>query len=45
MAPADEKPMSGYRVERLDAKYSLPDKLSAAERKKFQPTIKGFKLY
>ena len=32
--------MPGYRAERLDAKYSLPDKLSAAERKKLIPTIK-----
>ena len=39
----DEKPMPGYRAERLNAKYLLPDKLSAAERKKRVPTIKKFK--
>ena len=39
-SPADEKPMPSYRAERLNAKYLLPDKLSAAERKKLQPTIK-----
>lgn len=32
--------MPDYRVERLDAKYSLPDKLSVAECKKLIPTIK-----
>ena len=32
--------MPGYRAERLDAKFSLPDKLSAVERKKLIPTIK-----
>ena len=32
--------MPGYHAERLDAKYLLLDKLSAAERRKLQPTIK-----
>ena len=32
--------MLGYRAERLDAKYSLLDKLSTVERKKLIPTIK-----
>ena len=32
-SPADEKPMPGYRAERLDTKFSLPDKLTTAERK------------
>ena len=32
--------MPGYRAERLDAKYQLPDKLTVAERMKLVPTIK-----
>ena len=40
MAPADEKPMSGYCVDRLHSKFVLPDKLTAAERKKVIPSIK-----
>ena len=32
--------MSGYRTARLDTKYQLPDKLTAAEREKLVPTIK-----
>ena len=32
--------MPGYCAERLDAKYQLPDKLSATERKKLVATIK-----
>ena len=40
ISPADEKPLSGYRMERLDSKFVLPDKLNAAERKKLIPSIK-----
>ena len=32
--------MPGYRADRLDAKYQLPDKLTAAECKKLVPTIR-----
>ena len=32
--------MPGYRANRLDAKYQLPDKLTPAERKKLVPTIR-----
>ena len=32
--------MSGYRAERLDAKYQLPDKLTPVECKKLVPTIR-----
>ena len=39
-SPANEKPLSGYRAERLDSKFALPDKLTAAERKKLIPSIK-----
>ena len=40
MSPANEKPLLGYRAERLDSKFVLPDKLTAAERKKLIPSIK-----
>ena len=40
MPPANEKPLPGYRAERLDSKFVLPDKLTAAERKKLIPCIK-----
>jgi len=40
MSPANEKPLPGYRAERLDSKFVLPDKLTAAERKKLIPSIK-----
>ena len=40
MSPANEKPLPGYRAERLDSKFALPDKLTAAERKKLIPSIK-----
>ena len=36
--------MSGYRVERLDPKHNLPEKLSAAERKKIARTIVKVKV-
>jgi hypothetical protein len=39
MSPADENPLPGYHVERLDPKHTLPEKLTAAERKKIAPTI------
>ena len=38
-SPADENKLPGYRVERLDPKHNLPEKLTAAERKKIAPTI------
>ena len=38
-SPADENPLSGYRVERLDPKHNLPEKLTTAERVKIAPTI------
>ena len=40
MSPANEKPLPGYRAERLDSMFVLPDKLTAAERKKLIPSIK-----
>jgi len=40
ISPFDENPMSGYRADRLDAKYQLPDKLAPAERKKLAPKIR-----
>jgi len=40
-SPADERPMSGYRAERLDSKFVLPDKLNGVERKKLIPSIKS----
>ena len=39
-SPANEKPLPGYRAERLDSKFVLPDKLTAAECKKLIPCIK-----
>ena len=39
-SPANEKPLPGYRAERLDSKFALPDKLTAAKRKKLIPSIK-----
>ena len=38
-SPADENPLPGYRVQRLDPKHHLPEKLTTAERKKLAPTI------
>ena len=38
-SPADENPLPGYRVERLDPKHNLPEKLTTAERAKLAPTI------
>ena len=38
-SPADENPLPGYRVQRLDPKHHLPEKLTAVERKKLSPTI------
>ena len=38
-SPADENPLPGYRVERLDSKRNLPEKLTTAERAKLAPTI------
>jgi hypothetical protein len=38
-SPADENPLPGYRAQRLDTKHHLPEKLTAAERKKLAPTI------
>ena len=40
ISTADEKPLLGYHAERLDSKFVLPDKLTAAERKKLIPSIK-----
>ncbi|XBI36935.1 hypothetical protein VPH35_122370 [Triticum aestivum] len=40
ISPANEKPLPGYRPERLDSKFAFPDKLTAAERKKLIPSIK-----
>ena len=39
-SPANEHPLLGYRLERLDSKFALPDKLTVAERKKLIPSIK-----
>jgi len=38
-SPADENPLPGYRAQRLDTNHHLPEKLTAAERKKLAPTI------
>ena len=38
-SPADENPLPGYRVERLDPKHNLPEKLTTAEWAKLAPTI------
>ena len=38
-SPADENPLPGYRVQRLDPKHCLPEKLTTAERAKLAPTI------
>ena len=39
-SPANEKPLPGYRAERLDSKFVLPDKLTAAKRKKLILSMK-----
>ena len=36
-SPGDENPLPGYRVERLDPKQLLPEKLTAVERAKPAP--------
>ena len=38
-SPTDENPLSGYRVQHLDPKHRLPEKLTTAERAKLAPTI------
>ena len=38
-SPADENPLSGYRVEHLDPKHNLPEKRIATEWKRIAPTI------
>ena len=38
-SPADENPLPGYCVQRLDPKHHLPEKLTAAEHAKPAPTI------
>ena len=38
-SPVDENPLPVYRVQRLDPKHHLPEKLTAAECKKLAPTI------
>jgi len=38
-SPANENPLPGYRVQRLDPKHHLPKKLTTAERAKLAPTI------
>ena len=40
ISPANEKPLPGYRPDRLDSKFALPDKLTVAERKKLLPSIR-----
>ena len=40
ISPADENPLPGYRAECLDPKHQLPEKLTAAERKKLTSTIR-----
>lgn len=39
-SPANEKPQPGYRPDRLDSKFALPNKLTVAERKRLIPSIK-----
>ena len=43
-SPANEKPLPGYRPDRLDSKFTLPDKLTVTERKRLLPSIKRIKL-
>ena len=38
-SPADVNPPPGYRAQRLDPQHRLPEKITAAERKKLAPTI------
>ena len=40
ISPANEKPLPGYRPSRLDSKFTLPDKLTVAERRKLLPSIR-----
>src|SRR5215216_4929411 len=42
-SPADENPLPGYREQRLNSNYRLPEKLTAAERAKLAPTISKVK--
>ena len=38
-SPVDENPLPGYRVQRLDPKDHLPERLTTTERAKLAPTI------
>ena len=38
-SPANENPLPGYHVQRLDPKHHLPEKLTTVERAKLAPTI------
>ena len=40
ISPANEKPLSDYHPDRLESKFTLPDKLTVAERKKLLPSIR-----
>ena len=40
ISSANEKPLPGYRPNRLDSKFTLPDKLTVAECKKLLPSIR-----
>ena len=40
ISSSDVNPLLGYRAERLDSSYQLPDNLTTAKRKKLVPTIR-----